>query len=100
MQFGGFAAAEIGRSKADLEQLVGVPILDFAYPYGGVNAAVATQVLAAGFRDAVSTRIGDVERLSAVPAAPGPHRWLRHGGVVRTQVSALRRPRPVPASMR
>ncbi|PZR79686.1 MAG: polysaccharide deacetylase [Candidatus Aeolococcus gillhamiae] len=59
------ARTEIDGSKATLEQLLGHPVLDFAYPYGGFSAAVVALVQQAGFRDAVSTMYGDTQALSA-----------------------------------
>lgn len=46
---------EIVNSKIALERLLGHPVLDFAYPYGAFNAAVAQLVQQAGFREAVTT---------------------------------------------
>jgi peptidoglycan/xylan/chitin deacetylase (PgdA/CDA1 family) len=57
------ALAEIYGGKAALEQLLGHPVLDFAYPYGGFNSAVVQLVRAAGFRDAVTTMGGDTQTL-------------------------------------
>jgi peptidoglycan/xylan/chitin deacetylase (PgdA/CDA1 family) len=57
------AALEIDGGKAALEQLLGHPVLDFAYPYGGFNAAVLQLVQQAGFRDAASTIFGDAQSL-------------------------------------
>jgi peptidoglycan/xylan/chitin deacetylase (PgdA/CDA1 family) len=59
------ALAEIEGGKAALEQLLGHPVLDFAYPYGGLNAAVEQLVMQAGFRDAASTMGGDAQTLAA-----------------------------------
>jgi peptidoglycan/xylan/chitin deacetylase (PgdA/CDA1 family) len=58
------AGAEIDSSKAALEKLLGQPVLDFAYPYGGVDAAIQQLVQQAGYRDAVSTIPGDVQSLN------------------------------------
>ncbi len=58
------AALEIDGGKAALEQLLGHAVLDFAYPYGGFNAAVLQLVQEAGFRDAVSTIFGDTQSRS------------------------------------
>jgi peptidoglycan/xylan/chitin deacetylase (PgdA/CDA1 family) len=59
------ALAEIEGGKAALEQLLGHPVLDFAYPYGGFDPAVEQLVLQAGFRDAVTTMGGDAQMLGA-----------------------------------
>lgn len=58
------ARTEIDGGKATLEKLLGHPVLDFAYPYGGFNAAVVQLVQQAGFRDAVTTLYGSVQSLS------------------------------------
>jgi peptidoglycan/xylan/chitin deacetylase (PgdA/CDA1 family) len=58
------ARAEIDAGKSALEGLLGHPVLDFAYPYGGFNATVEQMVRDAGFRDAVTTRGGDIQTLA------------------------------------
>ena len=58
------ARAEIAAGRSALEQLLGHPVLDFAYPYGGFNATVAQLVEQAGFRDAVTTMGGAVQSLN------------------------------------
>ncbi len=60
------ARNEIDKGKAALEHLLGHPVLDFAYPYGGYDAAVGQLLQEAGFRDAVSTRWGDVHTLGGL----------------------------------
>jgi peptidoglycan/xylan/chitin deacetylase (PgdA/CDA1 family) len=57
------AQTEIDNGKATLEKLLGHPVLDFAYPYGGFTPAVEQLVQQAGFREAVSTIGGDVQTL-------------------------------------
>jgi peptidoglycan/xylan/chitin deacetylase (PgdA/CDA1 family) len=58
------ARSEILADRTELEQLLGVPILDFAYPYGDFDASVVSIVAAAGFRDAVTVELGRTELLS------------------------------------
>ena len=58
------ARTEIDNSLAALEVLLGHPVLDFAYPYGGFSAAVEQLVQQAGFRDAVTTVGGVVQSLT------------------------------------
>jgi peptidoglycan/xylan/chitin deacetylase (PgdA/CDA1 family) len=58
------ARAQIVAGKQAMEQLLGHPVLDFAYPYGGFNAAVETMVQQAGFRDAVTTMGGTTQTLA------------------------------------
>jgi peptidoglycan/xylan/chitin deacetylase (PgdA/CDA1 family) len=52
------ADAEIAGAKADLEHLTGTRIDHFCYPYGSVNARIATRAAAAGYRSAVTTQRG------------------------------------------
>jgi len=52
------AVAEIRQSKSELEAHLHHPVAGFAYPYGDFNAAVETEVRAAGFTNAVSTLAG------------------------------------------
>ncbi len=49
------ALNQIKGSKTTLEAMIGKPVLDFAYPYGAFNAAVAGLVAQAGFSDARTT---------------------------------------------
>jgi peptidoglycan/xylan/chitin deacetylase (PgdA/CDA1 family) len=58
------ARSEILADRATLQRLLGVPILDFAYPYGDFDATVVSIVAAAGFRDAVTVEPGRTELLS------------------------------------
>lgn len=58
------AAAEIAASKAALEELLGTPVRDFAYPYGKYNLTVAALVAQAGFSDAVTMDYGYTQCLS------------------------------------
>ena len=52
------AREEIFASKRMLEDLFGVPVEHFCYPYGDVNAAVRDLVREAGYRTAVTTALG------------------------------------------
>ncbi len=58
------ARTEIVASKSAIETLIRKPVLDFAYPYGAFDAAVASLVQQAGFRDAVTTSPGDQQTLN------------------------------------
>ncbi len=60
------ARAEIGGSRERLEELLGVPVLDFAYPntggrYPHCNESVASIIRQLGFRSAVTSRPGIIE---------------------------------------
>lgn len=52
------AREEIGASKKKLEDLFGVPILHFCYPYGFWNERVRDLVIEAGYRTATTTQFG------------------------------------------
>ena len=52
------AREEIGASKKRLEDLFGVPVAHFCYPYGAWNPALAEMVREAGYRTACTTEFG------------------------------------------
>lgn len=52
------AAVEITGSRTFLQQLLGEPVADFAYPYGDFNGTVEQLVAKAGFRDGFTTISG------------------------------------------
>ncbi len=52
------AREQIGASKKKLEDLFGVPINHFCYPYGDWNSTVCDMVAAAGYRTACTTAAG------------------------------------------
>lgn len=54
------ATWEMKQSKLALEQLLGHPVVDFAYPYGSFNAYDMAQATSLGFETAVSTLSGSV----------------------------------------
>jgi peptidoglycan/xylan/chitin deacetylase (PgdA/CDA1 family) len=49
---------QLTESKRVLEQIVGHPVLDFCYPSGMINPAVAAAVQAAGYQSATTTQPG------------------------------------------
>jgi peptidoglycan/xylan/chitin deacetylase (PgdA/CDA1 family) len=51
---------EIRDSKKDLEELLGIPVVSFAYPYGSYDARAEKAVADAGFVTAVTTKPGKV----------------------------------------
>jgi peptidoglycan/xylan/chitin deacetylase (PgdA/CDA1 family) len=53
---------EIHRSKADLESIVGSPIVSFAYPHGDYTTATVSTVRRAGYSCACSTTMESVRR--------------------------------------
>jgi peptidoglycan/xylan/chitin deacetylase (PgdA/CDA1 family) len=52
------AQSEIANSRAYLQELLGVSVTDFAYPYGDFNGAVELLVWKAGFRDGFTAAPG------------------------------------------
>jgi peptidoglycan/xylan/chitin deacetylase (PgdA/CDA1 family) len=52
------AREEIGASKKKLEDLFGVPVHHFCYPYGFWNEQVRDLVIEAGYRSATTTEFG------------------------------------------
>jgi peptidoglycan/xylan/chitin deacetylase (PgdA/CDA1 family) len=67
------AQMQIKVSHQQLEQMLGHPVLDFAYPYGAFNAQVAQMVLADGFRDAVTTQGGTLLQIGTRGTWPRLH---------------------------
>jgi hypothetical protein len=55
-------SAEIAGSKTDLEDLLNHPVDSFCYPGGDQNDQVKEAVIKAGYRTAVTTRRGHVDR--------------------------------------
>jgi peptidoglycan/xylan/chitin deacetylase (PgdA/CDA1 family) len=54
------ATWEMKQSKLTLEELLGHPVVDFAYPYGSFNQYDVAQAKSLGFETAVSTMYGTV----------------------------------------
>jgi peptidoglycan/xylan/chitin deacetylase (PgdA/CDA1 family) len=52
------ARVEVFGSKADLESHLGHQVVDWAYPYGGINVAAAALVREAGFWSGTTTEPG------------------------------------------
>lgn len=52
------ASKEIWESKEKLEKLLSLPVVSFAYPYGGYNEQTPTFVKNAGYKTAVTTKGG------------------------------------------
>jgi peptidoglycan/xylan/chitin deacetylase (PgdA/CDA1 family) len=71
---------EVHGSRQALEDVLGVPVQQFCYPYGDVDARVATAARAAGYVAATTTRRGrarpgmDLFQLPRVQVAR--HHWL------------------------
>jgi peptidoglycan/xylan/chitin deacetylase (PgdA/CDA1 family) len=62
------AGFEIGQSKVELEQRLGVNVTSFCYPTGLYNAAIEEQVRASGYLNATTTRWdNDTSDIMALP---------------------------------
>lgn len=61
---------EIRQSKADLERLLGTPVLNFAYPYGQYSERTAALVREEGFISACSNQAGVLTEDSDLFALP------------------------------
>jgi peptidoglycan/xylan/chitin deacetylase (PgdA/CDA1 family) len=77
--------AEVLNSKEEIELKIGNPVLHFAYPYGGKQAAAAREfqiVQDSGFRTATTTRTGNIfgshkDSLLCLPRIPVYERELQ-----------------------
>jgi len=67
-----FAQQQIDIAHQQLQQLLGTPVPDFAYPYGSYDPAVEQLVKQDGFADAVTTDEGAELFLSQ------PYAWPRY----------------------
>jgi peptidoglycan/xylan/chitin deacetylase (PgdA/CDA1 family) len=61
------AQVEIFGAKTDLEQHLGHPVVDWAYPYGGYSYATVEVVHRAGYLSAVTTRPGGWHDAAQMP---------------------------------
>ena len=61
---------ELEASRLKLEELIGVSIRSFAYPYGSVPAGAEAELRAAGYDSACTTRIATVARSASPFAIP------------------------------
>lgn len=84
------AREEIAASRKKLEDLFGVPVVHFCYPYGAWNAQVRDLVADAGYRSACTTTFGlnaaDTPRLELHRIQARHRSWALKGGL-----KALRR---------
>ena len=55
---------ELEDSRLKLEESVGIPVSSFAYPYGAVPASGNSELLAAGYKAACTTRIAAIKRVT------------------------------------
>lgn len=73
-------AREIADSKHKLEDLVGREVASFSYPYGDFDCRVLNAAVAAGYKNAVSTKLGTVIEGTSLFEAPRVNvRWNGFG---------------------
>jgi peptidoglycan/xylan/chitin deacetylase (PgdA/CDA1 family) len=92
------ASWEMKRSRRDLEDLLGHPVIDFAYPYGSFNQYDMAQAKAIGFETAVATMYGTAHSAGQIFALS---RVRIGGGLPLAQFArAVGGPPPTPAELR
>lgn len=71
---------EISDSKKHLEDMLGNEVQSFAYPYGEYDSRVRDKVIEAGYKNAVSTKLGTYSEKSSVFDIPRINvRWNSFG---------------------
>jgi len=91
----GLTEAELTReltdSKHQLEDVIGREVVSFAYPYGDYDDRVMAAAIAAGYRNAVSTRLGVVGRTSVFEIPRVNVRWNAFGPLLMRKIRRARR---------
>lgn len=78
---------EIVDSKHKLEDIVGREVLSFSYPYGDYDSRVLEAVMAAGYKNAVSTKLGAVIEGTSLFEIPRVNvRWNGFGWQLRRKI--------------
>lgn len=71
---------EIGDSKHKLEDLIGREVTSFSYPYGDYDGRVLNAAMAAGYENALSTRLGTIVEGTSLFEVPRVNvRWNGFG---------------------
>lgn len=79
--------AEIADSKHKLEDLIGREVVSFSYPYGDFDARVLAAAAAAGYKNAVSTKLGAVVPGTGLFEIPRVNvRWNGFGWQLRRKI--------------
>lgn len=80
-------AQEIADSKHKLEDLIGREVASFSYPYGDFDCRVLNAAIAAGYKNAVSTRLGAVIGGTSLYELPRVNvRWNGFGWQLRRKI--------------
>lgn len=78
---------EIVDSKHKLEDLIGREVVSFSYPYGDYDGRVLDAAMAAGYKNAVSTRLGTVVAGTSLFEIPRVNvRWNGFGWQLRRKI--------------
>jgi len=84
--------AEIADSKHKLEDLIGREVTSFSYPYGNFDARVLAATAAAGYKNAVSTKLGAVVPGAGLFEIPRVNvRWNGFGWQLRRKIGRAAR---------
>ena len=84
--------AELADSKHILEDITGKEVTAFSYPYGDCDSRVVEEVVAAGYRSAVGTKLGVVvEGVSAFEIPRVNVRWNAIGPLLMRKINRARR---------
>lgn len=80
-------AREIADSKHKLEDIIGREVVSFSYPYGDFDCRVLNAAIAAGYRNAVSTKLGAVIEGTSLFEIPRVNvRWNGFGWQLRRKI--------------
>lgn len=83
---------EMVDSKAKLEDVIGKEVTSFSYPYGDMDARVVEAAVAAGYSNAVSTKLGIVVDGTSVFEIPRVNvRWNAIGLLLMRKINRARR---------
>lgn len=84
-------AQELSDSKRALEDLIGREVSSFSYPYGDYDDRVREAVIAAGYTNAVSTKLGVVGGTGAFDIPRVNVRWNALGPLLQRKIGRARK---------
>ena len=82
---------EIVDSKRALEDITGKEVVSFSYPYGDLDERVIDAVMAAGYKNAVSTKLGVANSRGAFDIPRVNVRWNALGPLLMRKIRRARR---------
>ena len=82
---------ELVDSKHKLEDLIGREVTSFSYPYGDYDDRVLAAAIAAGYKNAVSTKLGTAGRTSVYEIPRVNVRWNAIGPLLMRKIGRARR---------